>query len=479
MYNTKRRWHALLPNSAAGFVPLVPSSDRAEVESNVWCDRAYQTDGDTWSDFADLGVARDTLQAELMSVRSNMLFYVDGECFWQVTEEKDDPDTLFAVVMDSSVLTPVAREVDLMKGAAQGVWEVYDQLGSSEVSLGILDSSSEGISLSIPAGSVRVLVLKKLPVATATVMGIAWDGAETPSLTMNGIDGWITPNSLGIETNATSIDGTFGDLYGGAATSSSDAYKVRGVEHNAKRSRISVALTNNTGAAIGLESLVFDYAQWLNSSPTNISVSYLSGDLAVTDNTPLATFFVSGSLAKVADYDDFAVSLTNLADFTLATGEHAVFRLEVSNATGQYSHGGIDNVAIAITAAENYDVWAAKHGLYGSNAWNTADSDSDGVDHAAEYLFGGDPNVDDAAAILPSYGIDGNWFDYVYRRRSDYLARGLSYTVEATTNLVSGTWTADEVVETGITPVNAEIDSVTNRVSTETLPEQFIRLRVE
>jgi hypothetical protein len=71
------------------------------------------------------------------------------------------------------------------------------------------------------------------------------------------------------------------------------------------------------------------------------------------------------------------------------------------------------------------------------------------------------------------------FLDLVYRRRSDYEARGLSYTVEATTNLVSGTWSTNGVNAVGIGTIDAEIDSVTNRVSTETLPEQFLRLRVE
>ena len=310
-------------------------------------------------------------------------------------------------------------------------------------------------------------------------MGIAWDGAETPALAMNGIDGWITPSAQGIRNDGNSTDGTFGDRFDGAATSPKSVYDVRGVEHSANKSRISVAITNNTGMAVDLDALVFDYAQWLSGSPTNISVSYRSGDLVVTNNTPLATFIVSGNLAKVADYDDFAVSLTNLTDYTLAQGEQAVFRLEASNATGKFSSGGIDNVAIAITAAENYDVWAAKHGLYGSNAWSSADIEPDGVDNASEYLFGGDPTTDDASVILPVAGIEGGWMNYSYRRRSDYLARGLSYTVEATTNLVSGTWSEDGVLDAGSGSINAEIDSVTNRVSTQTLPEQFIRLRVE
>lgn len=107
----------------------------------------------------------------------------------------------------------------------------------------------------------------------------------------------------------------------------------------------------------------------------------------------------------------------------------------------------------------------------------------DGLDNWTEYLFGGDPNFDDASTILPVHGLvpetGTNWLEYVYRRRGDYAARGLSYTVEATTNLVSGSWSTNDVLDAGYGSVNAEMDSVTNRVGTEELPEQYIRLRME
>ena len=62
--------------------------------------------------------------------------------------------------------------------------------------------------------------------------------------------------------------------------------------------------------------------------------------------------------------------------------------------------------------------------------------------------------------------------------RSDYQALGLNYTVEAATNLNSGSWSTEGVLDAGFGPVDDEIDSVTNRVSTEEFPEQFIRLRI-
>ncbi|VGO16412.1 Lambda-carrageenase [Pontiella desulfatans] len=480
MLNNRRRWDNLLPTSPCGFVPVIPYADRAELEANAWCTRAYQTDGDHWDEFQSLETARDTIVAELVAQRTNMMFYADGECFWQVTQNQADPDTLFVVLMDSNTLTPTDRTVQFTKGAAAGTWLVYDQFGSQTEPLATLVDSGEGVSLDIPAGGLRLLMLKKLQPIAESVLGIAWDGEVEPALAVYGINGVITPGGQGIRAAASSTDGTFGG-YAGASAEVNGAYEVRGVEHSTAKSRISVAVTNNTGSTIQLESLEFDVGRWFDDSPTNVTVSYLSGDLTVTNNTSLATVTVSNILGWAADYEDFSVGLTNLSDSTLAHGEHAVFRLEGSEANGQYTGGGIDNVGIVVSGFANYDAWAASFGLYASNAWKTADLEPDGMDNWTEYIFGGDPNSDDASSILPTSGIvpilGTNWLEYVYCRRNDYQTRGLNYTVEATTNLASGTWSASAVIDVGYGAVDAEMDSVTNRVLTEE-PEQFIRLKV-
>ncbi|MCF7848811.1 MAG: hypothetical protein K9M45_08185, partial [Kiritimatiellales bacterium] len=477
---SERRWDNLFPTSASGFVPMIPYSVRATLEANAWCNRAYETDGDTWSEFTSLTNARDVISAELTAQRTNMLFYVDGECFWQITEQKNDPDTLFGIFMDSSTLTPTDRMVQLTKGAAAGVWVAYDQLGPQTDPLAVLSDSGDAVLLDIPAGAVRFLVLKKLKPITSPVLGIAWDGATTPALAMNGLDGIITPSGKGIRAVASSTDGTFGNDFGGASIPVNGAYEVRGVEHSTSNSRISMAITNNTGVAIQLGSLVFDYSRWYNDSPTNVSVSYLSGDLSIANGTPLDAFSSTNIFGWASDYDDFAVSLTNSV---LANGGHAAFRLEASGAIGQFTGGGFDNVAIIISGLGNYDSWAASFGLYSSNAWKTVDLEFDGLDNFTEYALGGNPTNADARAVLPMFGMvqetGTNWLEYVYRRRSDHLPRGLVYIVEATTNLVSGTWSTNGVLDAGSGFIDAEMDSVTNRAFTEELEKQFIRLRME
>ena len=142
----------------------------------------------------------------------------------------------------------------------------------------------------------------------------------------------------------------------------------------------------------------------------------------------------------------------------------------------------IDNVSLEICGAVTLlDQWMASRKV----ADALADSDGDGVDNQTEYWFGGDPTIDDASSILPTFlpsvalAEEGGLFEYIYRRRSDHERLGLSYRVETTTNLVSGTWTTSGIIDAGFGSISTDIDSVTNSISTETLPEQFIRLRVE
>lgn len=130
-------------------------------------------------------------------------------------------------------------------------------------------------------------------------------------------------------------------------------------------------------------------------------------------------------------------------------------------------------------ASGTFEYWIDAFGLSGAQALRLADVEPDGLDNLLEYAFGGNPTNDDAVSVVPSHEVDGNWFKYIYRRRSDYAVRGLTYTVEAGTNLVPGVWSTDGVVETGSETLDAGFDSVTNRVPVDDKKEQFLRLKIE
>jgi hypothetical protein len=170
LYGSTRRWDSLIPTSPSGFVPAVPFVTRAQVEEFPWCKRAFETDGDTWADFgSNLTLARDTIKAELVSQRTNMLLVVEPEndassnVFWQLTRAKSDPGLYFLMLMDPHTMTPSEHHVKLRLGGGDGselTYRVFDQFGSQTAPLGTL-TSALSVLVDIPAGSVRFLTLRK------------------------------------------------------------------------------------------------------------------------------------------------------------------------------------------------------------------------------------------------------------------------------------------------------------------------------
>jgi hypothetical protein len=482
LFNTRRRWDNLLPTSPSGFVAMVPYATRAELESNGWCKRAYETDGNTWDEFVSLTTARDTIAGELDAQKLSQLFYVENECFWQVTQQKEDATTLFAVLMDSGTQTPTDRTVQVRLGSAAGAWEVYDQFGSQLMPLGTLGRVADAVEITIPAGGARFLCLKRIDFQRDLAIG--WDGVLVPSTQQPGIAGALSVgHSSVVSTIGNSTDGFYGpdSSYSGASTSSVEVYKLLGSEHSATKSYVDISIINNTGVMIGLDAIVFDFSRWFTNSPTSISVTYLSGDLDLEDSTLLASYADLGVLGTNADYNDFSVSLAGLADVNLAVGESASFRLQAAVANGANSSSGLDNVGVVIIRDPDYALWAAEIGLVGNDALGTADVDSDGVDNLYEYALGGDPLAADAPQILPQLLVPDpqvNGLDFSYQRRKDYLARGLSYEIDVTPTLNPANWTATDLTVVNTSSIDADFDTITHRISTDTLPSQFIRLTI-
>ncbi|RKX46547.1 MAG: 2,6-beta-D-fructofuranosidase [Verrucomicrobia bacterium] len=73
----------------------------------------------------------------------------------------------------------------------------------------------------------------------------------------------------------------------------------------------------------------------------------------------------------------------------------------------------------------------------------------------------------------------GSWLEYVHYERVDKANRGLSYTPEHTSDLVSNVWINGGYSVVGTGTIDFEFDAVTNRVSTESENERFIRLVIE
>lgn len=161
LYGTKRRWENLIPSTPGGFVSIIPHQSASEIEKNSWCNRAYQTNGDTWTGFSVEG-AKDMISDEVLTQRDSLVLFVEGESFWQVTQDKDKPDNYYVMVMGNSELTPMERIVTLKAGKKlKGNWNVYDQLSSNpEQEIGTVGYLSGAVNLLLPAGTPRILIVK-------------------------------------------------------------------------------------------------------------------------------------------------------------------------------------------------------------------------------------------------------------------------------------------------------------------------------
>jgi len=159
LFGTKRRWDNLLPTSPCGFIPTLPYTDQNQAEAFPWCARALQTDLDGWSRFDTLEQARNNIRQGLVAMKTTLPLYVEPECFWQVTQDHENPDLVFMLLMDPDELTPQARTVRILLGIADGTWQVMDQLAADRQPLGALSREQPSLTIDIPAGGVRLLNL--------------------------------------------------------------------------------------------------------------------------------------------------------------------------------------------------------------------------------------------------------------------------------------------------------------------------------
>jgi len=140
-------------------------------------------------------------------------------------------------------------------------------------------------------------------------------------------------------------------------------------------------------------------------------------------------------------------------------------------------------VAPPPTPQEQFDSWVTAFSGMGSSTNTMDDPDGDGFSNLSEYALGGTPD----SGSSTGYGIEfqlvkvgGSYqVEYVHPRRKDYADRGLEYFIETTTNILSSSsWVLDGNTEIGSSSLDSDFDSVTNRSTSTTHSNLFIRLRV-
>ncbi len=130
------------------------------------------------------------------------------------------------------------------------------------------------------------------------------------------------------------------------------------------------------------------------------------------------------------------------------------------------------------SAAEWYESWGSAYP--GHDMSLTADPDGDRLDNLSEYALGLDPTVPNANALAMNSAVNGDVFIYVYNRRLDAEDRGLTYTVQRDTDLVSPTlgWTTSGISDAGSGAIDENFEAVTNTIPVAA-DQEFLRLRIE
>ena len=198
--------------------------------------------------------------------------------------------------------------------------------------------------------------------------------------------------------------------------------------------------------------------------------------LVMTMTTNTWAFGVEGATYWV---DSGAVS--GLHGYDLSTWANgAGLRMESWNGDGDFGPASIGDVSIQSVLP--YDQWLKDNFLTGTNALRTADVEPDGMDNLLEYALGGNPNLNDAAVVLPVSSVVGitgtTWLEYVYNRRIDSAARGLDYGIILRNDLITGSWSnIGTAAESDAAPISTNFETVTNHTAT-TESMKFINLEV-
>jgi hypothetical protein len=254
------------------------------------------------------------------------------------------------------------------------------------------------------------------------------------------------------------------------------------------------------------------------SSPT--SASYLgktavkfgnpsnsAGTLSqILHTTPGEYYQLSYSLASTGGTDFFCkvggVTLFDDSDLTLSAAYTTITdTFLATSATTELlfsgtAVGSFYLADISLTKADapaGYAGWISGYSdLTGPDALAAADPDEDASDNLTEYAFGTDPTTPSSGVITHAAGVvtgrgqatisltnipDAGDFLAVFGRRKDYLAAGLTYTVQFSADL--GTW-EDSTATPAVLASDAAIDamSVPCPMAINNLKPRFFRLMI-
>lgn len=189
------------------------------------------------------------------------------------------------------------------------------------------------------------------------------------------------------------------------------------------------------------------------------------GTLSITTNNTLANAAAvrlpaSGATLNLAFTGPDAVTAFYIDGVAQATGTWGAIGSSAAHPTALITGSGLLNVTNGVVS-ENYDSWAADNGVLGGP---NGDSDNDGIPNLIEY----------ALADGPAGTFDRSTNKLTFTKRGAAITNGdVSWTIEASTTLLPGSWTSVATQPAGDT--NPTIEYIFNPAA---LPKQFARINV-
>ena len=124
-------------------------------------------------------------------------------------------------------------------------------------------------------------------------------------------------------------------------------------------------------------------------------------------------------------------------------------------------------INLGASSSQTYDQWLdTVSTLTGADRELGADPNNNGLTNVQEYGLGGNPETVGPSLVQPTYSLSLDtsrnvYFDYTFRRRTDRIARGLSYYVLSSYDLIN--WRTTGYSIQAITPIDADFEEITVR----------------
>lgn len=243
----------------------------------------------------------------------------------------------------------------------------------------------------------------------------------------------------------------------------------------------------NTGAAgWDLKGFHMDVVAFRPNAPRAFQLEVLSGDVSngvVFASVDNEISHLGGDLSGNHDeHDEIDIDLSSLFDSTLEPGESAVIRIQFSSGTG--SGGGhhlfLDNVAFSgvTTPMTGLQRWRSQN--FGSIensgiAADAFDADRDGETNFFEFATHQNPFA--GTVQESSIKVSENMIEIAYTRSKAALADGVNFQVKWSDNLLPGSWSVAEVLES-IDVEDSESVSVVASLPNGSQQMRFVRFVV-